>query len=627
MQNNNYLDKINKLFDNTESVTIIVTTIIIITIIVFILVIYNFLSKSSTNCNNIDKNYEKIFNIKNNYDVDESYTLNKSQGKRQIDISFSLVLNIKSNIEIFSFSVNTGNSNMFTIVNDHINNISLTSNINTVELKDLSNISFMTDSNINIDNIIKYFDSTNIYTFEGNRYFELSYETEFIDNLKARVIPFNDLSAVSVSNMDPDDSNSLRTAFEGFMENDLKLKDNIARLINYFENKNENIKFYPLKHNNVWYSDTNNIKYFIGLNENTEKIYIHYEFLTIPQNSIKYTYSTIIGKLPEIGVNSSYRDIVLINSSSNIEKSLNKIHNNYILTAFSCCNSGEYQNNYVDTCILQKCLALGVRCLDFQVFNYNKKPIIASSTQNSLYIKETFNYLELRTVLEVITKFLNRDSENHSPLFLHFRVMSLSENIYKELIKDILIEFDNNLNNNFTLMKDQPNINNITLNDINRKIIVFINPYYTTNTLLIDKIDSYTDEVKQKYYIVNNYNIYKSGSITSPNKDLILYNNTSNNYEIHKESHNKNTLTMVLPNNTNKINDDSFLKFMKNQITFICMKFQEVDDYLQIVKYIFAMNDNNSGFLLKKSIHTSLFDVNLQNNGIRLLDDSSLPKY
>ena len=81
MQNKQYLDKINNMFNNTESVTIIVTTIIIITIIVFILVIYNFLSKASTNCKNIEKKYKTIFNINKNSDEEDFYSLNKSKIK------------------------------------------------------------------------------------------------------------------------------------------------------------------------------------------------------------------------------------------------------------------------------------------------------------------------------------------------------------------------------------------------------------------------------------------------------------------------------------------------------------------------------------------------------------------
>ena len=97
---NDYLDKLNTLYNNDSSITFIVTFVILFTFFVFILLVYYFLSKSNTNCNNINKNYKNIFTIdKTNNITDDDKILNKSQEKRIIDISFSCTFDVKNNLK------------------------------------------------------------------------------------------------------------------------------------------------------------------------------------------------------------------------------------------------------------------------------------------------------------------------------------------------------------------------------------------------------------------------------------------------------------------------------------------------------------------------------------------------
>jgi hypothetical protein len=65
----------------------------------------------------------------------------------------------------------------------------------------------------------------------------------------------------------------------------------------------------------------------------------------------------------------------------------------YIKTAYNCCSGGNYKNDYVDTCILKDLLKQGVRGLDFEIFSIGEQPIVATSTSDSNYVKETFNYI------------------------------------------------------------------------------------------------------------------------------------------------------------------------------------------------------------------------------------------
>ena len=74
----------------------------------------------------------------------------------------------------------------------------------------------------------------------------------------------------------------------------------------------------------------------------------------------------------------------------------------YIKTAYNCCASGSYSHDFVDMCALENCIKLGARCLDFEVYSFDNKPIIALSSVNDHNIKETYNYLTFDSVMEKI---------------------------------------------------------------------------------------------------------------------------------------------------------------------------------------------------------------------------------
>tara|TARA_Y100001954_G_C15825267_1_gene611895 strand:+ start:4157 stop:5995 length:1839 start_codon:yes stop_codon:yes gene_type:complete len=602
---NDYLDKLNTLYNNDSSITFIVTFVILFTFFVFILLVYYFLSKSNTNCNNINKNYKNIFTIdKTNNITDDDKILNKSQEKRIIDISFSCTFDVKNNLQ-FVDSISDDLTKEFE-TNDILPINAVTSNSKIqFKLKDLS-MSFVDEvlignknvKTINNENVIKFFSNNNslVIKIDDTYYYKFDCKNTVLNQSNDnRTAPTG--SDTAIAQIPTDDRNL----------NIIKAKIGENYTYNYIYNSH------------IYDKATSN-KQIIAIK--SDHIYIPADYVKIKQDSLKYTYTIKPDNINNVIVS---RDITLLNNNSNIEKMLNKIQNNYILTAYNCCNSGEYQNNYVDTCILNKCLYLGIRCLDFQIFNYNNKPIIASSTMNSLYIKETFNYLELEPVLDIIKTYLKTSSELNSPLFLHFRVMSLSEKIYKQLIKSILNKFTNNTNNgvmDFELVIDNSNkrIENMSLCELNKKIVIFIHPYNTTNNYIIQQLDNYITAVKEELSIKTDYKIYKSGNITNIEYDMIVYK--KDNYDIYRDSHNKSKLTLVLPQSDNKNNDESFVKYMQNNITFIPMKFQELDNYLQVAVHIFTKYQNNSGFMLKNTIDSNTFEVKLEQDGTRIFNNN-----
>mgnify|MGYP001352363946 CR=1 FL=1 len=75
-----------------------------------------------------------------------------------------------------------------------------------------------------------------------------------------------------------------------------------------------------------------------------------------------------------------------INFFDNENKSL--IKNYYIKTAYNACCGDGYKNNFVNICALEKCIQIGARCLDFEIYSMNKQqPVVAVSKTDSFLVQ------------------------------------------------------------------------------------------------------------------------------------------------------------------------------------------------------------------------------------------------
>ena len=100
----------------------------------------------------------------------------------------------------------------------------------------------------------------------------------------------------------------------------------------------------------------------------------------------------------------------LYSNTTNSIKSLNPSDPNcqytlkdyYIDTAYNCCSIGSFKNNYVNICALKQVIQQGVRGLDFEVYSINDQPVVATSTSNSNYVKETYNTLPFSQIMATI---------------------------------------------------------------------------------------------------------------------------------------------------------------------------------------------------------------------------------
>ena len=99
-------------------------------------------------------------------------------------------------------------------------------------------------------------------------------------------------------------------------------------------------------------------------------------------------------------INGQLKSISSANPNSNYT-----LKDYYIKTAYNCCSGGSYKNDYVNTCNLTNIIKQGCRGLDFEIYSINDQPVVATSTSDSYYIKETYNSVPFAEAMKIIVNY------------------------------------------------------------------------------------------------------------------------------------------------------------------------------------------------------------------------------
>jgi hypothetical protein len=298
-------------------------------------------------------------------------------------------------------------------------------------------------------------------------------------------------------------------------------------------------------------------------------------------------YSSTIGKSYFTSVNTV--TIGKTTSGNEFDVSNCILRNYYVKSAYNCCCGDGYKNNFVNLCALEKCILNGCRFLDFEIYSYNNKPIVASSTANNNFIKETYNSLDLEEVFTTITSkaFNAVDTNCHrDPLILNFRIMSTNISTLEKIGSLIETHFDiaSSGGDNFRLMKQHTYINgtilDVKMKDLYKTIIIICD-FYPSNNILetnsaLDKLKSYIS-LKGKSEFCKTY---RYNQILGRTTQFI--DETKRNYVI------------VLPNLTNSIINNEFATSYGYGCQAICMKYQNYDENLQAYNRTFLDSGNYS---------------------------------
>ena len=292
----------------------------------------------------------------------------------------------------------------------------------------------------------------------------------------------------------------------------------------------------------------------------------------------------------------------LMSIGQNSEKSKYPLRDFNIKTAYNCCALDTFEGSFVDTCALKMCLQQGVRCLDFEIYSRNNKPVIATSSKYDMTSLNTLNHVDFSDALKVINNYAFEQSivpNSNDPLIIHMRIMTENSQMYEKLAeyisKDINVE--RMLGVEYSYANYKKNFGDVKINNLLGKVIFIVN-----NNLTIyesTRLYEYINASSQSEYIRFMY-------------DKDLTNIDSQNIK----SYNKTKMTIVLPDITNKSNNIDSSKGQSLGCQMIGMSFQNKDENLNI--YTSYFDNNKSAFVLKED------NLRIVLNGVEGVDEQYL---
>ena len=293
-------------------------------------------------------------------------------------------------------------------------------------------------------------------------------------------------------------------------------------------------------------------------------------------NKLEKYYKSNVGISYFVNANTVVASSATSTTLSKFDISNSILKNYYVKSAYNCCCGDGYKNNFVSLCALEKCITNGCRFLDFEIYSYNNKPIIASSTANSNYIKETYNSLNLDEVLSTITSRAFdaiHTNCNRDPLILNFRIMSTNLTMLEEIgnLFEQHLDIATSGEDTFRLMKQHNSTNGTILNVQMRdlyKTIIIICDFYPSNTIIdknnvLSKLKTYISLKGKSEYCKT----YRHTEIAGRSTQFI--------------DDTKRSFVIVLPNLNNSVNNEEFVTAYGYGCNAIAMKYQTKDASLE----------------------------------------------
>lgn len=253
-------------------------------------------------------------------------------------------------------------------------------------------------------------------------------------------------------------------------------------------------------------------------------------------------------------------------SSSNPDFSGN-LNDYYIKTAYNACSGGSYKNDFVSICNLKNILKQGVRGLDFEIYSIDDKPMVATSTTDDFYVKETFNSVPFVEVMETLKNyaFSNSTAPNpKDPLILHLRIMSNNQTMYTNL-SQIFKSYENLvLGKDYSYENYGKNIGRTPILDLLGKIIIIVdlnNKTFLQNEDFMEFVNMTSNSMFMR--TLSYYDVEYSPDI----QELRDFN--------------KANMTIVLPNKGANPNNPNPIVCRETGCQMVAMRYQKVDEYLE----------------------------------------------
>lgn len=255
----------------------------------------------------------------------------------------------------------------------------------------------------------------------------------------------------------------------------------------------------------------------------------------------------------------------------------------YIKTAYNCCSGGNYKNDYVDLCVMKDLLKQGVRGLDFEIFSINDKPVVATSTTDSYYVKETFNYINFIDVMNVIRDYAFATSTAPNaldPIIIHLRIKSTNQTMYQNFAK-LLENYDSIL-----LSKDYDseyygkNFGDVELRKLMGKVVIIVD---RSNISFLECPEFYKFINMTSNSIFMRALHYYDIKYTPDMNELINFN--------------KQNMTIGMPDKGSNPDNPSGIVMREMGVQLLGMRYQKIDTNIEENDVFF--NENGYAFVLK----------------------------
>ena len=282
-------------------------------------------------------------------------------------------------------------------------------------------------------------------------------------------------------------------------------------------------------------------------------------------------------------INSIYTDMGSVSSLTTSDLKDWLFRDFYIKTAYNACALGEFKNTYVDQCALKQVIRQGVRCLDFEIYSINERPVIAVSSIDDYNFKQSYNYLDLYEVLQTVNNYAFSGStcpNPNDPLILHFRIKTNNtktlitmSNIIAQTIKSKVLD------KKYSYEYNGNNLGSVPIKNLLGKIIIIANK---SNPHIEDSpLNEYVNICSNSAFMreLRNFDV----KYTPNMNELVEFN--------------KKCMTISMPDLSNSDDNVPADIHMKYGVQMIGMCYQNYDNNLEFYESFFA--ENKRAFVLK----------------------------
>jgi hypothetical protein len=261
-----------------------------------------------------------------------------------------------------------------------------------------------------------------------------------------------------------------------------------------------------------------------------------------------------------------------------------KLRDYYIKTAYNCCASGIFKNDFVNLCALKNCIKQGARCLDFEIYSIDNQPVIAISAISDFNVKGSYNSVPFEDAMTVIATYAfsgNTCPNPNDPLILHFRIMSNNSVIQEEMSKILYNTLaDRLLGKKFSYESDGHNMGSYgPLTNLMGQVILMVdkaNPIFTTT-----KLNEYVNMATNSVFARSMR--YSDVKFCPDANELLNYN--------------KQNMTITLPDRSATNDNYSADLIMTYGCQMVGLSFQNFDPYME--RYTQLFDDAGSAFILR----------------------------